>query len=126
MHDPLDLTGVYRAHGTYRPNGRPFGAEVTITRLGEVYQLQWRSADLTWTGVGVVQGNVLAVAILSSSGNGVIAYDILPWEDGYVLHGTWAYVCDVEVSTETLTRIQAPPRPRDRRWFRGSTDIKAN
>ncbi len=69
-------------------------------------RLQWRSGPHAWGGVGVVQANVLAVAILSSSGNGVIAYDIVPQVDGFLLQGRWAYTSDTQVSTEILYRVR--------------------
>lgn len=122
----VDLTGIYRAEGRFRANGAPYGSEVTITQLGEVYQLQWRSGLHVWAGNGIVQGNVLAVALFGSTGNGVVAYEILPQPNqGLMLHGVWAYANETEVSTEVLVRIKNPNEVH-RRGFPGNTDFMSN
>jgi len=104
MSESIDLSGIYRAEGTQ--GAVVYGADVTITKLGNVYQLQWRSGPNLWTGIGVVQGNVLAVAMLAG-GDGVLAYAIESTDDDIVLRGIWAYAADTRLSTENLYRTRA-------------------
>jgi hypothetical protein len=112
MEQSIEITGSYRVYGKYTPQNAPYQAEAAITRHGDVYHIEWYSGGKTWQGVGVMQANVLAVAILSQHGSGVIAFQIEQDLHGVSLVGKWAYASDLEVSVETL--ISLSPRPGDR------------
>jgi hypothetical protein len=94
--DPdVDLTG------TYRCKGPTYEGSVTISRQGDSYRVNWTIGRERYAGVGLVQGDVLAVAYYGEM-RGIVAYRI---EDASHLVGRWTTVANPSaVSTETLTK----------------------
>ena len=87
--------------GTYRCKGPTYEGTVTISRQGDAYRVSWSIGRERYSGVGLVQGDVLAVAYYGEM-RGIVAYRI---EDSGQLVGRWTTVANPgAVSTETLTK----------------------
>jgi hypothetical protein len=103
-----DLTGIYECHGT-GADGRPYRGAVIIEPDGSRFVVRWIIAsELTAIGVGVREGNMLAVSFFGPEAGGVVLYRI----DGQQLFGHWsAPLAAGQVFEETLTRVANPPEP---------------
>ena len=82
--------------------GGKYTGTVTIVKKDEVYRVTWTLGDGkdTYSGVGVLQGDVLAVSYYGSK-LGVVAYKV---EDDSKLVGKRAMVKGDTVLTEILTK----------------------
>lgn len=99
---PPDIAGQYNVVGT-NPNGSPYRGTVEVIRQGAVYQFRWKAGP-QYDGVGVVNGNVIAVAFTEGAdgkGCGVVDYTIAA--DG-TLDGKWGYWGQNDSGTETAKR----------------------
>lgn len=97
-----DIAGGYDVVGT-NEDGSPYKGALQIISQGEVYQFRW-NAGKQYDGVGVLNGNVIAVAFTEGSngqGCGVVSYQILA--DG-TLEGPWGYWGKNERGTERAER----------------------
>lgn len=97
-----DIAGKYDITGT-NPAGSVYKGTLEVLTRGDVYQFRW-NAGTQYDGVGVQNGNVIAVAFANGSdgkGCGVIDYDIA--SDGS-LNGKWGYWGINEAGTESATR----------------------
>jgi len=97
-----DIAGKYDITGT-NPAGSVYKGTLEVITRGDVYQFRW-NAGTQYDGVGVQNGNVIAVAFANGSdgkGCGVIDYDIA--SDGS-LNGKWGYWGINEAGTESATR----------------------
>jgi hypothetical protein len=114
------LPGVYECQGI-GADGKPYRGAVIIEPDGNRFVLQWFvGTQLSAIGLGLREGNVLAVSFFGPDAGGVILYKI----DGTRLVGQWsAPVNKGQVFEETLTRVSdtppaatppssAPPKPR--------------
>ncbi len=99
---PPDIAGKYNVVGS-NPDGSPYRGTLEIIPHGDVYQFRW-SAGTQYDGIGVANGNVVAVAFANGEngkGCGVVDYEIT--SDG-ALDGKWGYWGTNEVGTEKATR----------------------
>lgn len=97
-----DIAGDYSVVGT-NEDGSPYKGALAVIKHGDVYQFRW-NAGKQYDGVGVPNGNVVAVAFTGGSdgkGCGVVSYQILP--DG-TLDGRWGYWGQNESGTERAVR----------------------
>lgn len=115
------LPGVYECQGT-GADGKEYKGAVIIHPDGNRFVLQWYvGTQLSAIGLGLREGNVLAVSFFGPDAGGVIVYKI----DGARLIGQWsAPVTNGKVFAETLTRVadtppaatpppsSVPPKPR--------------
>jgi hypothetical protein len=114
------LPGVYECQGT-GADGKLYRGAVIIAPDGDRFVLQWFvGTQLSAIGLGLREGNVLAVSFIGPDAGGVILYKI----DGTRLVGQWsAPANNGQVFEETLTRVadtppaaipptSAPPKPR--------------
>jgi hypothetical protein len=103
-----EIGGSYYCEGT-DANGRPYRGTVSIGKHGDVYYLLWRfGSRRVAVGVGILQGDVLAVSYNGQS-SGVAVYEI----DGARLDGRWTDSgAPGRLLLETLTRIPHP-KPED-------------
>jgi hypothetical protein len=104
--EPPALAGVYECQGI-GADGRPYRGAVVIEPDGQRFVLQWyMSAELSAVGVGIREGNMLAVSFFGPGSGGVVLYRI----DGQRLVGQWsAPPANGQVFEETLTRLEEPP-----------------
>lgn len=82
-----DIAGKYRVEGS-NPTGSIYKGTLNVIKRGDVYQFHWNAGE-QYDGVGVANGNVVAVAFASGAngkGCGVIDYAIQ--SDG-TLDGKW-------------------------------------
>src|SRR5215831_12086277 len=99
---PPDIAGKYNIVGT-NPNGAVYKGTLEVIKHGDVFQFRW-NAGAQYDGVGVENGNVVAVAFASGAngkGCGVVDYNIA--SDG-ALDGKWGYWGTDESGTENATR----------------------
>lgn len=97
-----DISGSYNVTGT-NEDGSPYRGTLDVIKRGDVFQFKW-NAGKQYDGVGVPNGNVVAVAFTEGSdgkGCGVVSYRILG--DG-TLDGKWGYWGVNESGTEKATR----------------------
>ena len=97
-----DISGNYTVAGT-NENGTPYSGALEVIKRGDVYQFRW-TAGRQYDGVGIPQGNVVAVAFTEGSdgkGCGVVSYRI---EDDGNLDGKWGYWGVNQSGTEKATR----------------------
>jgi hypothetical protein len=99
---PADIAGDYDATGT-NEDGSPYKGALKVIKRGDVYQFRW-TAGRQYDGIGIPNGNVVAVAFTEGSdgkGCGVVSYQLL--DDG-TLDGKWGYWGRDEMGTELATR----------------------
>ena len=97
-----NIGGKYNVLGT-NPNGAPYRGALEIIPHGDVYQFRWTAGNQS-DGVGVVNGDVVAVAFASGPngrGCGVVDYKIR--NDGSLV-GRWGYWGTDEAGSEDATR----------------------
>ena len=113
------LVGTYDCQGV-EPDGTPYHGIVQIIANKGTYDVIWIfSSGQQYAGLGVVNGNVLAVSYFTNR-PGVVAYQIEKGEKGPRLQGQWTVVGAGAVFKETLTRVtrdvkrpeMPPPQPR--------------
>lgn len=104
--EPAALAGVYECQGT-GADGRPYRGAVVIEPDGKRFVLQWyMAAELSAVGVGIREGDMLAVSFFGPESGGVVLYRI----NGQRLVGHWsAPLANGQVFDETLTRMADPP-----------------
>jgi hypothetical protein len=95
-----DIAGHYLAQGV-GVNGGKYESEVTIAKAGESYSIVWKFADRSFTGIGILRGDVLSVGWSNDGKAGVVLYTV----KGDTLEGKWADgTGDGRIFDETLTR----------------------
>lgn len=98
----MDLSGVYRCEGV-NPNGTPYRGRVEITKDDHTYRLRWTMAQGASLGIGIVNGDVLAVSYFTGANVGIVLYKI---QKGSQLIGEWALLgADGQLYPEELTKI---------------------
>jgi hypothetical protein len=114
------LAGTYDCQGV-EPDGTPYHGIVQITPNQGTYDVVWIfSSGQEYAGLGVVNGDVLAVSYFTNR-PGVVAYKIQTGEKGPRLQGQWTVVGAGKVFQETLTQVsrdvkrpEPPPQPQRR------------
>jgi hypothetical protein len=95
-----DVAGHYVANGV-GVNGGKYQSDVTITKTGESYAIVWKFNDRSFTGIGILRGDVLSVGWSNDGKAGVVLYTV----KGDELDGKWADgTGDGRIFDETLTR----------------------
>ncbi len=85
------------------PSGTVYKGTLDVINRGDVYQFRWNAGE-QYDGVGVANGNIVAVAFASGAngkGCGVIDYAI---ESDGTLDGKWGYWGVNEAGSERATR----------------------
>ncbi len=97
-----DVVGNYKAHGANPGGGQAYDCDVTITKAGDVYTVQWFfNGELGYDGVGIMKNGLFCVGYAASGGYGVVVYEVKA--DGS-LAGVWTTPGFQDTGTETLTR----------------------
>ena len=97
-----DLAGKYNIVGS-NPNGSTYKGTLEVIQHGQVYQFRW-NAGVQYDGVGVQNGDVIAVAFASgTNGKGCGVVDYVITGDG-TLDGKWGYWGVDESGTEKAIR----------------------
>ncbi|HIK07194.1 MAG TPA: hypothetical protein IGS40_21300 [Trichormus sp. M33_DOE_039] len=96
----VDITGQYKCKGK-NVDGSTYDGTANITKKGSVYYVKWSVGKQNFNGIGILQGNVLAVSYYGNF-SGVAAYRI---ESSSRLVGRWTTRRQgTTLNTETLTR----------------------
>ena len=100
--DAPDIAGEYKCEGTGSAGGT-YSGTVQIAKKGETYEISWTlNSGETYKGLGILQGDVLAVTFSGGNGSGVVAYKV---DKGGKLSGKWSLPeANGKVYTETLTK----------------------
>ena len=97
-----NIAGKYNVLGT-NPNGSAYRGTLEIIPHGDVYQFRWKAGNQS-DGVGVVNGDVVAVAFAAgANGKGCGVIDYLIRSDGSLV-GRWGYWGTDEAGSENATR----------------------
>jgi hypothetical protein len=113
------LVGTYDCQGV-EPDGTPYHGLVQIVANRGSYDVVWIFASgQQYAGLGVVNGDVLAVSYFTNR-PGVVAYKIENSDSGPKLQGQWTVAGAGRVFNETLKRMtrdvkQIEPPPPTRR-----------
>lgn len=115
------LVGTYDCQGV-EPDGTPYHGVVQITANRGTYDVIWIfGSGQQYSGLGVVNGDVLAVSYFTNR-PGVVAYKIEKGDKGPRLQGQWTVVGAgkvfyeiLERVTKDVKRIEPPPQPEVRR-----------
>ena len=97
-----DIAAKYNVSGN-NPSGTVYKGTLDVIKRGDVYQFRWNAGE-QYDGVGVANGNIVAVAFASGAngkGCGVIDYAI---ESDGTLDGKWGYWGVNEAGSERATR----------------------
>ncbi|MCC5619001.1 hypothetical protein LC605_28755 [Nostoc sp. CHAB 5836] len=96
----LDITGNYNCQGK-NADGSTYRGEVEITKKGNTYIINWLIGGQKFNGLGILEGNVLAVSYYGNS-SGVVAYRV---EGDSKLVGRWTSLqLNGKVNKEVLTK----------------------
>lgn len=80
------LNGTYDILGTNAGSNSPYRGSLTIKKTGTVYSLQWKVGSAIYNGVGILEGNTLAVGWGFGAAFGVVRYHV----NGGTAKGVWA------------------------------------
>jgi hypothetical protein len=98
---PREIAGTYNAHGT-GVDGKEYTSTVTITKNADTYLIHWKFDGGGFDGVGLRDGDSLAVGWNNHNMAGVVLYKL----HGDTLEGRWADGSSNGKSyTETLTLL---------------------
>jgi hypothetical protein len=117
--DAPELVGQYKCVGESN-NGKEYQGVVEITKDGDCYKFKWQIGKETYTGVAILEGNILSVANRlegTDEYTGIVVYKI---EKGGKLTGKWTGTgLKGKIYTETLT-LQKPDKPPKKEASLGS------
>lgn len=97
------FAGTYAVRGTNPGGGGGYTGTVTIRARGEVYDVTWTVGRDEFRGVGIADGDCLAVAYTDPGGSGsnVLIYHA---DNAGNLSGSWATGSLAKLGRETATR----------------------
>lgn len=93
---PEGLNGTYQIVNSSKPQGGSYTGSVFIKKLGKVYYLEWMLPNETYSGVGILQDNLLIVGRNCA----VVYYHT----KGNELVGRWAIFGADDIGRETLIK----------------------
>jgi len=97
-----DVVGEYSGAGTNPGGEGSYTCDVTITKSGPAYGVQWFfEGQLGYEGVGLMKNGLFCVGYASSGGYGVVVYEVQT--DGSLL-GIWATPGFDGLGSETLKK----------------------
>lgn len=102
--------GSYQVTGTGL-DGSSYEGSLYIEEWGEVYWLEWEVGGASYTGTGILTGDVLSVGWDAGGTCGVVSYRVLP--DGS-LEGTWSVCGEDRVGWERAVPLRSGPSAEGR------------
>ena len=109
LDDKAEISGYYTCKGQ-EAGGKTYSGVAVITKKADVYIVQWViGSGSTFSGIGIRQGNTLAVSWAIPNERGMIrGVNLYRIESGPRLSGRWATVPGPGVlQSETLTFLKA-------------------
>lgn len=100
LKGPAGLSGNYQIIKGQNPDGSNYRGTVDITPRGKLYDVKWNIPGNSFSGVGLLSGNVFAVGWGTAQNVGVVLYV----ESAGKLVGQWGQPGGSELGLETLTR----------------------
>ncbi len=102
--DDIDITGEYQVEGSYAQDD--YQGTAKITQKGETYQIKWIIEDglQTYQGTSIRKDDVLAVSFKDEQRSGIAVYEIKEGQQGPKLVGEWAFMGNMMLKKETLTK----------------------
>jgi hypothetical protein len=100
----LAFEGEYVVQGGNPDRNTGYVGTVVISKIGEIYSIQWTIKNQQFRGFGVADGDALAVSVPSAGQVVLYRKD----KDGRLL-GRWAVANQPIVSPEVLTLTKAGP-----------------
>ena len=99
--EKVHISGKYTVEGL-NPDGGTYRGTAEIAKKGDTYTIDWLIGSAEkYKGIGIRQGDVLAVSYVSNAISGVVVYKI---EKGKLV-GQWAIQGgNGKIQTETLTK----------------------
>ena len=95
------LNGTYQIAGKNAGSGAgAYAGTLTIKKTGSVYACQWKTGNVTYDGVGLLDGNTFVVGWGFGNAFGVVMYDV----KGNTAQGTWAMGGGTQLGTENLAK----------------------
>jgi len=103
LEGPVGLNGVYTITNAYNPKtGGSYSGTVSINKNGGVYLVSWSLPSESYSGIGILQDNVLIVGWGLGQNTNVVGYKI---EDKTLL-GQWAMSGTTEIGIENLSKSE--------------------
>jgi hypothetical protein len=103
LEGPGGVSGTYTITSARNPDGAPYSGKVTISKNGEAYLVNWALPSESYSGIGILVGNIFVVGWGQGSGFGTVVY---VRENGNFT-GKWAAAGADRLGIETLTRSGA-------------------
>ena len=100
LSGPPGLNGNYEIIKGQNPDGSIYKGNVDITPRGKLYDVKWNIPGNSYSGVGLLSGNVFAVGWGTAKNAGVVLYV----ESGGKLVGQWGQPGGTDLGAETLTK----------------------
>ncbi|MCB9588051.1 MAG: hypothetical protein H6718_21775 [Polyangiaceae bacterium] len=100
LKGPPGLNGNYQIIKGQNPDGSIYKGTVDITPRGKLYDVRWNIPGNSYSGVGLLSGNVFAVGWGTAKNVGVVLYV----ESGGKLVGQWGQPGGTDLGAETLTK----------------------
>lgn len=100
LKGPAGLNGNYQIIKGQNPDGSIYKGTVDITPRGKLYDVKWNIPGNSYSGVGLLSGNVFAVGWGTAKNVGVVLYV----ESGGKLVGQWGQPGGTDLGAETLTK----------------------
>lgn len=103
LEGPPGLNGVYRITGSISPGThKGYPGNVTINKNGDVYLVTWLLETESYSGVGILEDNLLIIGWGVGRSTGVVYYRI---RNG-VLEGRWTIPQATTIGIENLSRAK--------------------
>lgn len=109
VDDVAEITGYYTCKGQ-EAGGKKYSGVAVVSKKGEVYLVQWMiGSGSTFSGIGIRQGNTLAVSWAIPNERGMVrGVNLYRIDSGPRLNGRWATVPGPGVlQSETLTFLKS-------------------
>lgn len=100
LEGPDGLSGTYTITSAKNASGNPYTGKVSMTKNGGTFSLNWTLPNESYSGVGILHGDLLVVGWGKGEGYGAVAYDV----KGSTLSGKWAAANMDTLGSETLTK----------------------
>lgn len=102
LSGPAGLNGEYKIAAATNPaNNKSYEGTVRIAPNGSAYSVTWQLPNETYSGVGILSGDVFVVGWGTGGGSaGVVSYGI----SGGQLNGSWAQPGGSALGTEVLAK----------------------
>lgn len=101
LEGPKGLSGVYEIVSSVSPEtSRGYNGRVTINQYGDIYLVTWLLESESYSGVGILEGDLLIVGWGVGQKTGVVYYKI----ENNTLLGRWTIPQATKIGIENLSK----------------------